>query len=134
MKQRSFGAINIATPTPSLLVVILYLIKDRGNKLKILVLMVEYKENKQVRLTCRMCAVLAHLLTSQVQERRLMIMENLPQNEKCPLFHHYFVYRWMENQNVPVDTWNINKHRHRTSRAVEGWNYKLNSVTGRHRN
>jgi hypothetical protein len=47
-----------------------------------LVVMVEYKENEQVRLTCRMCAALAHLLTSKVQEFRLMIMENLPQKEK----------------------------------------------------
>jgi len=30
-------------------------------------------------------------------------MENGPQNEKWTLFHHYFVFRWMENQNVPID-------------------------------
>jgi len=98
-----------------------------------LVLLVEYKENEQARLTCRMCAALAHLLISKVQERRLMILENVLQNEKWPLLHHYFVCRWMENQNVPIDTWNINKHRHRTNRAVKGWNYKLNSITGKQR-
>ena len=26
--------------------------------------------------------------------------------------------------------WNINKPRHRTNNAVEGWNYKLNSIIG----
>jgi hypothetical protein len=31
----------------------------------------------------------------------------------------------MENQKVPNGTWNI--------RAVEGWNYKLNSITGEQR-
>jgi hypothetical protein len=47
-----------------------------------LVLMVEYEENEQVRLTRRMCAAMAQLLINKVQERRLMIMENVPQNEK----------------------------------------------------
>jgi hypothetical protein len=47
-----------------------------------LVLLVEYKENEQLRLTCRMCVALAHLLIIKVQERRLMILENVPQNEK----------------------------------------------------
>ena len=36
----------------------------------------------------------------------------------------------MENQNFPVEMWNINKHRHRTNSAVEGWNSKLNSMIG----
>jgi hypothetical protein len=37
----------------------------------------------------------------------------------------------MQNQNVLIYMWNVNKHRHRTSRAVEGWNSKLNSITGK---
>jgi hypothetical protein len=37
----------------------------------------------------------------------------------------------MENQNVPVEMWNINQHRHRTNYAVVGWNSKLNSTTGK---
>jgi hypothetical protein len=36
----------------------------------------------------------------------------------------------MENQNFPVEMWNINKHRHRTNSGVEGWNSKLNSMIG----
>jgi hypothetical protein len=37
----------------------------------------------------------------------------------------------MENQNVPIEMWNINKHRHRTNNAVVGWNSKLNSTIGK---
>ena len=36
--------------------------------------------------------------------------------------------QWMENKNVPIEMWNINKHRHRTNSAAEGWNSKLKSV------
>jgi len=32
----------------------------------------------------------------------------------------------METQNVPIDMWNTNKHRHRTNNAVEGWHPTLN--------
>jgi len=35
----------------------------------------------------------------------------------------------MENQNVAIAMRNINKNRHRTNNAVEGWNSKLNSIT-----
>jgi hypothetical protein len=37
----------------------------------------------------------------------------------------------MENQNVPIEMWNINKQRHRTNSAVEGWNSKLNTIIGK---
>jgi hypothetical protein len=37
----------------------------------------------------------------------------------------------MENQNVAIEMWNINKHRHGTNSAVEGWNSKLNSIIGK---
>jgi len=36
----------------------------------------------------------------------------------------------MQNQNVPIEIWNIHQHRHRTSSAVEGWNSKLKSIIG----
>jgi hypothetical protein len=32
--------------------------------------------------------------------------------------------------NVPIEIWNIHKHRHRTNSAVGGWNSKLNSIMG----
>jgi hypothetical protein len=35
----------------------------------------------------------------------------------------------MENQNVPIAMWNINKNRHWTNNAVDGWNSKLNRIT-----
>jgi hypothetical protein len=37
----------------------------------------------------------------------------------------------MEDQNVSVEMWNINQHRHRTNNAVVGWNSKLNNIIGK---
>ena len=34
----------------------------------------EYKETEKVRLICRMCVALAHLLINKVEERWLMII------------------------------------------------------------
>jgi hypothetical protein len=94
-------------------------------------LAVEYKEDEQVRIIFRMCAALAYLPIDEVEEGWLMIMESVPQNEKLTLFLDYFVERWMGNQNVPIEMWNIRQHRHRTNNAVEGWNSKLNSIIGK---
>ena len=80
------------------------------------------------RLTCILCASLLYLLISKVEEFWLMIMENVPQNEKLTLFLDHYVQQLLENQNVPIETWNIYKHRSWTNHAVEGWNFKLNSV------
>jgi hypothetical protein len=92
---------------------------------------VEYKEDEQVRLMGRMCAALAHLPINKVEEGWLMIMVSVPQNEKLTLFLDYFVEQWMENQNVPIEMYNTNKHWHRTNNAVEHWNFKLNSIMGK---
>lgn len=94
-------------------------------------LAVEYKEDEQVRIICRMCAALAYLPIDKVEEGWLMIMDSVPQNEKLTLFLDYFVKQWMENQNVPIEMWNIHQHRHRTNNAVESWNSKLNSIIGK---
>jgi hypothetical protein len=75
-----------------------------------------------------MCAALAHLPVKKVEESWFMMVENVPQNEKLTLFLDYFVEHWMESQNVPIEMWNINKHRHTTNNAVEGWNSKPNSI------
>jgi len=61
------------------------------------------KKNEQVRLTYRMCAVFSHLTIKTIEEGWLMIMENVPQNEKLTLFLDNFVEQWMENQNVPIE-------------------------------
>jgi len=78
-----------------------------------------------------MCAALVYLLNSKVEECWLMITENFPQNEKLTLFLDNYVQQLMENQNVPIETWNINKHRPWTNHAAEGWNFKLNSIIGK---
>jgi hypothetical protein len=91
---------------------------------------VEYKESEPVRLTSRLCAALPYLLVNKVEEGWLMIVENVSKNEKLTVFLEYYVQQLMQNQNVPVEMWNINKYRHRTNSAVEGWNSKLKSIMG----
>ena len=73
-------------------------------------LTVQYEENEQVLLTCRMCAALAHLLVNKV-EGWLMVLEN----EKIISLLCYFVERLMENQNVPVEM----GKKHRRGPAVQ---------------
>jgi hypothetical protein len=91
---------------------------------------VEYKESKKVRLTSRLCAALAYLLVVKVEEGWLMIMENVPQSEKLTLFLDYYVQELMQNRDVPIEMWNINKYWHRANSVVEGWNSKLQSIMG----
>ena len=51
--------------------------------------------------------------------------------EKAPKSDLYlYVQELMQNQNVPIEMWNINKHRHRTNSAVEGLIFKLKSIMG----
>jgi hypothetical protein len=79
-------------------------------------LTVEYQENEQVRLTRRMYAALAYQLINKVEEEWLMIMENVPLSEKVTLFLVYYFQQLMENQNVPIEMWNLNKHRKGTTK------------------
>ena len=58
-------------------------------------------------------------------------MENIPQNEKLTLFIDYNVQQWMENQNVPIEMWNTNKHQHTSNSALEGWNSNLSNIIGK---
>jgi hypothetical protein len=74
-----------------------------------------------------MCAALAYLSINRVEEG----VEIVPQNEKLSLFLDYFVKQWMENQNAPMEVWNVNKHRHRTSRAIKCWDSKLMGCVGK---
>ncbi|GFU48261.1 uncharacterized protein TNCV_4626771 [Trichonephila clavipes] len=37
----------------------------------------------------------------------------------------------MDNPNMPIKVWNVYGQRHRTNNSVEGWNSKLNAITGR---
>ena len=74
-------------------------------------LTVQYEENEQVLLTCRMCAAVAHLLINKVEEDWLMIMEE----EKITSLLGYFVERLMENQSVPIEM----GKKHRRGPAVQ---------------
>ena len=93
------SAVNKAFPDSVIKAVIFLLISARGNRYKVFALTLEYEENEQVRLTCRMCDALAHQPISRADEVWLMIMENVQQKEKMTLFLD-FVEHWMENQNV----------------------------------
>jgi hypothetical protein len=75
-------------------------------------------------------SALTHLPIKKVEEGWLMVMKSVPQNEKVTLFLDYFVEQRMGNQNVPIEMWNINNHRHTTDSAIEGANFKLNSIIG----
>ena len=59
------------------------------------------------------------------------VHDNVPKNEKLTLLLYYFVERWMENQDVPIEMWNINQHRHRTNNAVMGSYSILNRIIGK---
>jgi hypothetical protein len=53
-----------------------------------------------------MCAALAFLLLSKVGGW-FMIIKNVPENEKLTLFLDYYFKQLMENQNVPIEMWNV---------------------------
>jgi hypothetical protein len=46
------------------------------------------------------------------------------------LFLDYYAQELMQNQNVTIEMWNTNKHRHRTNSAFEGLISKLKSTMG----
>ena len=62
-----------------------------------------------------------------------MIKENVPQNGKLTLFFDYCVQQLVENRNVAIEMWNVNERRNRTNSAFEGWDSKLNNITGKQR-
>lgn len=91
-RSSGHSAINkVFLKTLLLLAEIFILISTCGDKYKIFVLTVGFIENEQVRLRCRMCAVLVYLRVNKVEEDWLMIMENVPQHEKSNLFLDYYV-------------------------------------------
>jgi hypothetical protein len=80
---------------------------------------------------CAQCAALAYLVANKVKEVLLFVIKYVPQNEKLTSLLDYYAQQLMENQNVPIEMWNINKYRHRTNNSVEVWNSKLNSAIGK---
>jgi hypothetical protein len=52
----------------------------------------------KVRLTCRLCAALAFLTVNKEEKVWLIIMENVPQNEKLTLFFDYYAQQLIENR------------------------------------
>ena len=64
---------------------------------------------------CRMCAALAYLLIDRVEYGWLLIMENLPKNEKTVFFMDYFIHQWTDNLKVPTEVCNVHGQQHRTN-------------------
>jgi hypothetical protein len=128
LKQRSSVQWIKSVETPLLLAVIVILISSCGDRYKMLVFTVEYKEN-ETHMQTLCCFGLA---TYQWSGRTLGYEHgNVPRDEKLILFLGCYVQQWLENQNVRIDTRNINKNRRRINNAVEGWNCRLYSITGR---
>ena len=42
--------------------------------------------------------------------------------------YYYFIEKWLDNYDIPVELWNCHNKRHRTTNAVEGWNNRLNNM------
>lgn len=91
----------------------------------------KYMEEEEIRLHIRMCAALAHLPVEDVEEGWLSIQEESPTDPSLQTFYDYFVSQWFENPTFDVETWNCFNARHRTTNAVEGWHFKLNSLLNR---
>lgn len=83
------------------------------------------EENKHVA----NCGALAHLPVEKVEDGWLAIMEDAPNSEKITKFNNYFVSTWLENSYFPIELWNCEGERHRTTNLVESWHKRLNNMT-----
>ncbi|XP_035230237.1 uncharacterized protein LOC118202191 [Stegodyphus dumicola] len=91
----------------------------------------EYKENEDIRNVCRMISALAYLPMEHIDDAWSIVWEKAFSIDKLTTFIDYFVEQWMDNPNMPIKVWNVYGQRHRTNNSVEGWNSKLNAITGR---
>lgn len=94
-------------------------------------LVMEYKDNAEVRLTIQMCAAVAFLKTEDVHDGWVEIHSQAPENPKLSIFFDYFVEQWLDNESIPIEMWNCHGRQHRTTNAVEGWHHKINNLLGR---
>lgn len=91
----------------------------------------EYNTSQEVRESVRMCAALAFLKPTEVEEGWLHIHSVAVANEKLNEFFYYFIEQWLENPHLPIKAWNCTGRRHRTNNVVEGWNHRLNTIVGK---
>ena len=82
---------------------------------------VGYKQIEHVRLTRRMCAAL-HTYLSVNQKSAGLWSWRCSTEWEINLISRLLCPAMMQNQNVPIEMWNIHQHRHRTNSAVEDWN------------
>ncbi|GFW61777.1 uncharacterized protein TNCV_1471001 [Trichonephila clavipes] len=86
----------------------------------------EYKENEDIRNVCTLISELAYL---PIDDAWSIVCENAFSIDKLTPFIDYFVEQWMDNTNMPIKVWNVYGQHHKTN-SVEGWNSKLNAITG----
>ncbi|GFX93723.1 uncharacterized protein TNCV_1589001 [Trichonephila clavipes] len=77
-----------------------------------------------------MVSALAYLPMELIDDAWSIVWGNAFSIDKLTPFIDYFVEQWMVNTNMPIKVWNVHGQRHRTN-SVEGWNSKLNAITGR---
>lgn len=90
-----------------------------------------YREDEEVQLQVRMCAALAFLRPEDVADGWAEIHPHASNAPRLTEFFDYFVERWLENAEIPINLWTCYGRRHRTTNAVEGWHNKINNLLGK---
>ncbi|GBO21182.1 hypothetical protein AVEN_113977-1 [Araneus ventricosus] len=88
----------------------------------------DYKDDEEIRLHIRMCAALAYLPESYMDDGWLCIQETSPQHAKLQEFFDYFVKEWLENSIITTSMWNCHKQQHKTNNTMEGWHEKFQTI------
>ncbi|GBN13774.1 hypothetical protein AVEN_258100-1 [Araneus ventricosus] len=88
----------------------------------------DYKDDEEIRLHVRVCAALAYLPESDMDEVWLCIQGTSPQHAKLQEFFDYFVKEWLENSIITTSKWNCHKQQHRTSNTIGGWHNKFQTI------
>lgn len=130
-ESAAISALKVVFPAVEVKGCYFHMRKCIWRKVQDLGLACEYMKNEEVRMIIRMCAALAFLRPEDVPDGWLEIHSRVPDNEKLSGFLDYFVERWMENEEVPVELWSCYNRRHRTTNSVEGWHNKINTELGR---
>ena len=121
------SAINKVFPDSVITACNMHLSQCLGRQLHNIGLTVENKENECPKHLQNVCCF--GIPTYHSSRRRFANdHSNVRQNEKLIFFLDYHVQKLTENQNVPLDMWNIIKHQHRNNNAGEGWNSKTKQL------
>ncbi|XP_071105344.1 uncharacterized protein [Haliotis cracherodii] len=91
----------------------------------------DYKNDDEVRLV-RRAAALPLLPLDKVDDVWLQAIADSPAGPKVAAFMDNVTTTWVEGRQFGPEIWNhFGNQGHRTNNNVEGWNHKLNKLTGR---